>query len=77
VPGAARGLAAYRASVHPLHAQIDPLKAELVKLHYFAGLTTRQVAQTIGMSTVTADRYLAYAWAWLQREMSPDEDASS
>jgi RNA polymerase sigma factor (TIGR02999 family) len=57
-------------------AQSDPLKAELVKLRYFGGLTTRQAAETIGVSTATADRYWAYARAWLQREMSPDENAS-
>ena len=57
-------------------AQREPLKAELVKLRFFAGLTTRQAAQMIGVSTATADRYWAYARAWLQREMTPDEDAS-
>jgi len=56
-------------------AQSDPLKAELVKLRYFAGLTARQAAEALGVSTATADRYWAYARAWLQREMIPDEDA--
>jgi len=58
-------------------AQSDPLKAELVKLRFFTGLTMRQAAQTIGVSTATADRYWVYARAWLQREMSPDADSSS
>lgn len=57
-------------------AQSDPLKAELVKLRYFAGLTARQAAEAIGVSTATADRYWAYARAWLQREMDADEDGS-
>ena len=58
-------------------AQREPLKAELVELRFFAGLTTRQAAQMIGVPTATADRYWTYARAWLQREMSPDEDAFS
>ena len=48
---------------------VAPEKAELVKLRYFAGLTTREAAEAIGISTATADRYWAYARAWLQREM--------
>ncbi len=48
-------------------AQIDPTKAELVKLRYFAGFTIREAADALGISTATADRYWAYARAWLQR----------
>jgi RNA polymerase sigma factor (TIGR02999 family) len=51
----------------------DPSKAELVKLRYFAGLTGQQAAQALGISETTADRYWAYARAWLQREMSAHE----
>jgi RNA polymerase sigma factor (TIGR02999 family) len=47
-----------------------PRKAELVKLRYFAGLSIRETAETLGISTATADRYWAYARAWLQREMT-------
>ena len=50
-------------------AMVAPEKAELLKLRYFAGLTTREAAEAIGISTATADRYWAYARAWLQREM--------
>ncbi len=56
-------------------ARIEPLKAELVKLRYFAGLTTEQAATILGISTTTADRYWAYARAWLCTEMR-DDDAS-
>ncbi len=48
----------------------QPEKAELVKLRYFAGLTNREAATALGISTTTADRYWAYARAWLQREMA-------
>jgi RNA polymerase sigma factor (TIGR02999 family) len=47
-----------------------PTKAQLVKLRYFAGLPIREAAAAVGISTATADRYWAYARAWLQREMS-------
>jgi RNA polymerase sigma factor (TIGR02999 family) len=49
--------------------KVDPLKARLVKLRYFAGLTIPQVAAALGISTTTADRYWAYARAWLHDEL--------
>ena len=48
----------------------DPQKAKLVKLRYFAGLTIKDTAATLGISTATADRYWSYARAWPQREMA-------
>ena len=50
--------------------QQHPPKAQLVKLRYFAGLSIREAAETLGISTATADRYWAYARAWLQRQMT-------
>jgi RNA polymerase sigma factor (TIGR02999 family) len=50
--------------------QQQPAKAQLVKLRYFAGLSTREAAEALGISTATADRHWAYARAWLQREMT-------
>jgi RNA polymerase sigma factor (TIGR02999 family) len=50
-------------------AQLDPVKAELVKLRYFAGLTSDQAAEVLGLSPATADRYWAFARAWLFREL--------
>jgi RNA polymerase sigma factor (TIGR02999 family) len=47
-----------------------PVKAELVKLRYFAGLTSAQAAQALGISPATADRYWAYARAWLHQEIT-------
>jgi RNA polymerase sigma factor (TIGR02999 family) len=54
-------------------AQIHPLKAELVKLRYFTGLTVPEAAQSLGISTTTADRYWTYSRAWLFRELAKDE----
>jgi RNA polymerase sigma factor (TIGR02999 family) len=54
--------------------KIDELKAKLVKLRYFAGLTIPQAADALGISTTTADRYWAYARAWLHAELRADAD---
>jgi RNA polymerase sigma factor (sigma-70 family) len=53
--------------------QLDPQKAELVRLRYFAGLTIPQAAEALGISTTTADRYWAYARAWLHAELSREK----
>jgi len=47
----------------------DALKAELVKLKFFAGLTTEEAAKVLEISEPTAKRYWAYARAWLYREV--------
>jgi RNA polymerase sigma factor (TIGR02999 family) len=54
-----------------LHAA-DPQKAELVKLRYFAGLTSDAAADVLGISASTADRQWRFARAWLKREMSAE-----
>ena len=45
----------------------DPQAAELVKLHYFAGLTIEQAAGVLGVSVRKAYSVWAYARAWLFR----------
>jgi len=50
-------------------ATIDPQKAKLVELRYFAGLTGDQAAEALGISPTTADRHWAFARAWLQDEV--------
>ena len=49
--------------------KVDKLKAELVKLRYFTGLSLPQAAEALGISSTTADRYWAYARAWLHAEL--------
>jgi RNA polymerase sigma factor (TIGR02999 family) len=51
----------------------DPTKGQLVKLRWFAGFTIQETAELLGLSTATADRYWAYARAWLQQEMQATE----
>ena len=48
----------------------DAVKADLVKLRYFAGLTMAQAAEALGVSITTADRYWAFAKAWLYRDLT-------
>ena len=50
--------------------QKDPRKAELVKLRFFAGLTTAQAAKSLGVSVSTAENDWTYARCWLRLEMS-------
>jgi RNA polymerase sigma factor (TIGR02999 family) len=54
----------------------DKLKADLVKLRYFAGFTLPQAAEALGISRSTAVRYWAYARAWLHAELKKKERAT-
>ncbi len=51
-------------------AEEDPIKADLVKLRYFAGLTIEQAAKILQISRATADRYWSYARAFLFHEIN-------
>lgn len=50
-------------------AAVDPVKAELVKLRYFAGLSEEEAATALGISRATASRYWTFARAWLIHEL--------
>ena len=52
----------------------DPIKAELVKLRYFGGLSVEDAGRVLGISRATADRYWAYARVWLYSELRENED---
>ena len=47
----------------------DPVKASLVKLKFFAGLTNEEAAATLNISVPTAKRYWRFARAWLFQEI--------
>src|SRR5205823_13930567 len=54
----------------------EPVKAELVKLRYFAGLSLEEAAAFLNISPATAKRYWAVARAWLFATLSePDDQA--
>ena len=58
-------------------AQENEMKAELVKLRFFGGLTLNQAAATLGISPATADRYWAYARAWLYDDLASSETSEA
>lgn len=47
----------------------DPVKADLVNLRFFAGLSLAETAKLLQLSEPTAKRYWSYARAWLFREI--------
>ena len=55
----------------------DPVKAKLVELRFFAGLTLLQAADCLGVSLSTADRGWRYARAWLYAAMGGDNSAEN
>ena len=48
----------------------DPVKARLVTLRYFAGMTIEEAADILNISRITAHRYWTYARAWLHNRVS-------
>ncbi len=52
-------------------AEEDPAAAQVVQLHFIAGLSIEQVAETLGVSRATAYRQWAYARAWLRCAIGP------
>ena len=48
----------------------EPLVAELVKLHYFTGLTLEQAGEILNVTRRTANRYWSFARAWLYKEVA-------
>jgi RNA polymerase sigma factor (TIGR02999 family) len=51
----------------------QPACTELLKLRFFAGLTQEESAQALGVTRRTADRYWAYARAWLFHALEDGE----
>lgn len=51
---------------------IDARMEQVVELHYFAGLTYDELAEALSISTATVHRDLAFAKAWLRRQLSAD-----
>lgn len=67
-PEASEDLVALHEAIDKLSA-LRPEVAELVKLRYFAGLTGKEAAECLGVSSRTADNYWVYAKAFLLKEI--------
>jgi RNA polymerase sigma factor (TIGR02999 family) len=55
----------------------DPVRAQLVQLRFYAGLSNEEAATILGISGVTAKRYWRYARAWLHREITKGDAPSA
>ncbi len=48
---------------------IDPMRARVVKLHYYSGFTLPETAEALGISLATVKRQWGFARAWLFGKM--------
>ena len=55
-------------------SQINPSKAELVKLRFYAGMSVPEAAKVLGISVATAERHWIYARSWLYCELNAGEE---
>jgi RNA polymerase sigma factor (TIGR02999 family) len=74
IPGLGDDLLMLDEALTRLAAQ-DPVKARLVELRHFAGLTIEEAAKALGLSTTTAHRHWNYARAWLHQAIVSDGPA--
>ena len=49
---------------------LDPRKGRIVELKFFGGLSTDEIAESLGLSTATVERDWKFARAWLAGAMS-------
>jgi RNA polymerase sigma factor (TIGR02999 family) len=49
-----------------------PLEAQIVKLHYFAGLSISEAGRALGLPRSTAHRHWTFARAWLHEAIAGD-----
>ncbi|MEM0925984.1 MAG: ECF-type sigma factor [Planctomycetota bacterium] len=56
-------------------AERDPDAAKLVRLKFFAGMSLRDAASSMGLTRRQGDRLWAYARAWLFDELKTDRSA--
>lgn len=51
--------------------QLDEIRATVVKLKFFGGMSNPEIAESLGLSLRTVERNWTFAKAWLHHEMSP------
>lgn len=54
--------------------EADPLRAKIVELRFFSGMTIKEIAEVLDMSTRTVERHLTATNAWLRRELSEEPE---
>jgi RNA polymerase sigma factor (TIGR02999 family) len=54
-------------------AKVDPLRARVVELRYFGGLSIDEAAEVLGVGTATVERAWRTARAWLWRALTEGE----
>lgn len=52
-------------------SKVDPVRARLVLLKFFGGLSNQEIAREMGVTERTVERHWSYARAWLYREIRP------
>jgi RNA polymerase sigma factor (TIGR02999 family) len=57
-------------------AEVDPLRMRLIELRFFAGLTTDETAEALGVSSATVTRGWRLARAWLHVRLTSGEPAA-
>ncbi len=57
-------------------SELDPRKARVVELRFFAGLTIDETGEVLEVSHATVERDLKLARAWLARELGPDSEGA-
>lgn len=58
-------------------AEHDSIKAAVVKLRFFAGLTMPEIARALNISLGTVERHWTYARTWLYAELSDPDSLQS
>ena len=53
--------------------RLDPQQGKLVELRYFAGLSSEETAEAMGLSLRTVEREWTTAKAWLRAQLAGDE----
>jgi RNA polymerase sigma factor (TIGR02999 family) len=53
--------------------QLDALKARIVELRYFAGMSMKEAAEVLGLSERTLHRHWRFIKAWLKRRLAQPE----
>jgi RNA polymerase sigma-70 factor (ECF subfamily) len=54
-------------------AQFDPLKAKIVELRHFGGLSVKETAEVLQVAEITVMRHWGLAKAWLRLQLRAPE----